>query len=189
MDTGGIFRCEVSNEFPDFDTVTTAEILSVVGERKYLSELQSRSAALKQKFNFPAIPRGPVLGQVPVSGLPGDKVNVSCSLLGSLPAPSLTWSVHNVCCHEHSQDIHFLFPPGTSTRAPCPWWRAPGQAPSPRAPPWRWSGGPTTRTGWPSTPWSASPSASKMTTSGWVLSAAMGDSTYLKHTNTQMLNH
>ena len=34
MDTGGIFRCEVSNEFPDFDTVTTAEILSVVGERK-----------------------------------------------------------------------------------------------------------------------------------------------------------
>ena len=36
MDTGGIFRCEVSNEFPDFDTVTTAEILNVVGiERKY----------------------------------------------------------------------------------------------------------------------------------------------------------
>ena len=33
MDTGGIFRCEVSNEFPDFDTVTTAEILNVVGRR------------------------------------------------------------------------------------------------------------------------------------------------------------
>ena len=33
MDTGGIFRCEVSNEFPDFDTVTTAEILNVVGEK------------------------------------------------------------------------------------------------------------------------------------------------------------
>ena len=32
LDTGGIYRCEVSNEFPDFDTITTAEILSVVGE-------------------------------------------------------------------------------------------------------------------------------------------------------------
>ena len=43
MDTGGIFRCEVSNEFPDFDTVTTAEILNVVGERENISELQSLS--------------------------------------------------------------------------------------------------------------------------------------------------
>ena len=32
LDTGGIFRCEVSNESPDFNTVTRAEILSVVGE-------------------------------------------------------------------------------------------------------------------------------------------------------------
>ena len=32
LDTGGIYRCEVSNEFPDFDTITSAEILSVVGE-------------------------------------------------------------------------------------------------------------------------------------------------------------
>ena len=48
---------------------------------------------------------GPVVGQVPVSGLPGDKVNVSCSLLGSLPAPSLTWSVHNVCCHANIDQI------------------------------------------------------------------------------------
>ena len=44
-------------------------------------------------FSVSAIPRGPVLGRVPVSGMPGDRVNVSCSVLGSLPAPSLTWSV------------------------------------------------------------------------------------------------
>ena len=43
MDTGGIFRCEVSNEFPDFDTVTTAEILNVVGKRDNISALQSLS--------------------------------------------------------------------------------------------------------------------------------------------------
>ena len=43
MDTGGIFRCEVSNEFPDFDTVTTAEILNVVGEKDNISALQSLS--------------------------------------------------------------------------------------------------------------------------------------------------
>lgn len=43
LDTGGVFRCEVSNEFPDFDTVTTAEILNVVGERENVSELQSLS--------------------------------------------------------------------------------------------------------------------------------------------------
>ena len=40
-----------------------------------------------------AIPRGPQLSQGPASGEPGDKVNVSCSLVGSLPAPSITWSV------------------------------------------------------------------------------------------------
>ena len=32
LESGGIYRCEVSNEFPDFDTVTRAEILSVVGQ-------------------------------------------------------------------------------------------------------------------------------------------------------------
>ena len=32
LDSGGIYRCEVSNESPDFDTVTEASILSVVGE-------------------------------------------------------------------------------------------------------------------------------------------------------------
>ena len=32
LESGGIYRCEVSNEFPDFDTVSRAEILSVVGE-------------------------------------------------------------------------------------------------------------------------------------------------------------
>ena len=37
LDTGGVFRCEVSNEFPDFDTVSTAEILSVVGINTRLS--------------------------------------------------------------------------------------------------------------------------------------------------------
>ena len=29
--SAGVYRCEVSNEFPDFDTVSKAEILSVVG--------------------------------------------------------------------------------------------------------------------------------------------------------------
>ena len=95
MDTGGIFRCEVSNEFPDFDTVTTAEILNVVGEKDNISALQP-IITNNAVFSVSAIPRGPLLGQVPVSGLPGDRVNVSCSVLGSLPAPSLTWSVHHV---------------------------------------------------------------------------------------------
>ena len=47
-------------------------------------------------FSVSAIPRGPLLGKVPVSGLPGDRVNVTCSVLGSLPAPSRTWSVVSV---------------------------------------------------------------------------------------------
>ena len=29
--SAGVYRCEVSNEFPDFDTISKAEILSVVG--------------------------------------------------------------------------------------------------------------------------------------------------------------
>ena len=39
LESSGIYRCEVSNEFPDFDTVTAAEILSVVGEdnTKYIT--------------------------------------------------------------------------------------------------------------------------------------------------------
>ena len=32
LDSGGVYRCEVSNESPDFDTVTEASILAVVGE-------------------------------------------------------------------------------------------------------------------------------------------------------------
>merc|ERR1719150_2390207 len=51
LDSGGIFRCEVSNESPDFDTVTRAEILSVV-----------------------AIPSGPaILPRPPASASPGDR--------------------------------------------------------------------------------------------------------------------
>ena len=43
-----------------------------------------------------AIPRGPAIirsAAAPLSASPGDKINVSCSVLGSRPAPTLTWSV------------------------------------------------------------------------------------------------
>ena len=68
MDTGGIFRCEVSNEFPDFDTVTTAEILNVVGRRKNRSELLCKvspallvNLANKEQFSVPSILDRPLI--------------------------------------------------------------------------------------------------------------------------------
>jgi len=75
LKTGGIYRCEVSNEFPDFDTITTAEILSVV-----------------------AIPSGPYIspGGTALSGVPGDRVNMSCVVRGSLPQPSITWYINKI---------------------------------------------------------------------------------------------
>lgn len=71
LNSSGIYRCEVSNEFPDFDTVTTAEILSVV-----------------------AIPSGPRISPRPTSGAPGDRMNLSCVVKGSLPQPTLTWYIN-----------------------------------------------------------------------------------------------
>ena len=72
LTSGGIYRCEVSNEFPDFNTVTRAEILSVV-----------------------AIPSGPhILPRPPSSASPGDTLSLNCSLNGSLPVPRLQWYIN-----------------------------------------------------------------------------------------------
>ena len=72
LDSGGIYRCEVSNESPDFDTVTGAAILSVV-----------------------VIPSGPtILPRPPVSASPGDFLRLNCSLHRSLPVPRLQWYIN-----------------------------------------------------------------------------------------------
>ena len=85
LDSGGIYRCDVSNEFPDFDTVTTAEILSVVGNTNIVYDPNIFDTL------FTAIPAGPVLSPMPVTASPGDRINVTCSVHRSLPAPTLTW--------------------------------------------------------------------------------------------------
>lgn len=71
FETEGIYRCEVSNEFPVFDTVSKAEILKVV-----------------------AIPSGPYISPAPVSISPGDQVDLNCSVTGSLPRPTVVWYIN-----------------------------------------------------------------------------------------------
>ena len=87
LDSGGIYRCEVSNEFPDFDTVTGAAILSVVGEE--MSVLRPRLTSP------PVIPSGPrILPRPPVSASPGDFLRLNCSLNGSRPVARLQWYIN-----------------------------------------------------------------------------------------------
>ena len=87
LDSGGIYRCEVSNESPDFDTVTGAAILSVVGEEM---------SVLRPRLTWPpVIPSGPrILPRPPVSASPGDFLRLNCSLHGSLPVPRLQWYIN-----------------------------------------------------------------------------------------------
>ena len=88
FETEGIYRCEVSNEFPVFDTVSKAEILKVVGEEFY--------ADFKHQLKsfFSAIPSGPFISPSPVSLSPGDIVDLNCSVTGSLPRPSVFWYIN-----------------------------------------------------------------------------------------------
>ena len=91
LDSGGIYRCEVSNESPDFDTVTGAAILSVVGEI-LLSMLTGQTDS---NLLPPVIPSGPrILPRPPVSASPGDFLRLNCSLNGSLPLPRLQWYIN-----------------------------------------------------------------------------------------------
>lgn len=90
LDSGGVYRCEVSNESPDFDTVTGASILSVVGE-----EISSCTVETQTNLVPPVIPSGPrILPRPPVSASPGDFLRLNCSLNGSLPVPRLQWYIN-----------------------------------------------------------------------------------------------
>jgi len=68
LSSNGIYRCEVSNEFPDFDTVSQSVQLTVV-----------------------AIPSGPKLSSLPQTVDVGDHLQVNCSTSGSLPEPTIQW--------------------------------------------------------------------------------------------------
>ena len=109
LDSGGIYRCDVSNEFPDFDTVTTAEILSVVGNTNIVYDPNIFDTL------FTAIPAGPVLSPMPVTASPGDRINVTCSVHRSLPAPTLTWYFPQTYKQRMGIIGHFIFK--ESTRA------------------------------------------------------------------------
>jgi len=70
--TEGIFRCEVSNEFPVFDTVSQSIKITVV-----------------------AIPSGPhITPSPPLLVSPGYQLSLNCSLTGSLPLPNFHWYIN-----------------------------------------------------------------------------------------------
>lgn len=71
MQTGGVFRCEVSSEAPHFDTAVKAV-----------------------HANVSAIPHGPHISGLSSSYRPGDKVTGTCKTTKALPAPSLVWYVN-----------------------------------------------------------------------------------------------
>jgi len=80
LKTGGVFRCEVSNEFPDFHTVSQSVDLRVV-----------------------AIPSGPVITPQPHTLAPGDRLEVNCTVRRSLPRPSLLWYINRVAVEEQGR--------------------------------------------------------------------------------------
>merc|ERR1719350_1802067 len=80
LKTGGVFRCEVSNEFPDFHTVSQSIDLRVV-----------------------AIPSGPVITPQPHTLAPGDRLEVNCTVRKSLPKPSLLWYINRAAVEEQGR--------------------------------------------------------------------------------------
>jgi len=75
-----VFRCEVSNEFPDFHTVSQSVDLRVV-----------------------AIPSGPVISPQPHTLAPGDRLEVNCTVRKSLPRPSLLWYINRVAVDQQGR--------------------------------------------------------------------------------------
>jgi len=91
METGGVFRCEVSNEFPDFHTVSKSVELRVV-----------------------AIPSGPIITPQPLTLAPGDRLEVNCTVRQSLPRPHLLWYINRVAVEDkYRREIHYARPDGT----------------------------------------------------------------------------
>jgi hypothetical protein len=89
LHTEGIYRCEVSNEFPVFDTVSRSVKLNVVGKEK------SRKIVLIVNFFNSAIPSGPfITPSPPVLVSAGDQIDLNCSSFGSLPRPNLNWYIN-----------------------------------------------------------------------------------------------
>ena len=89
LHTEGIYRCEVSNEFPVFDTVSRSVKLDVVGEGK------TRKNVRTVKFFISAIPSGPfITPSPPVLVSAGDQIDLNCSSFGSLPRPNINWYIN-----------------------------------------------------------------------------------------------
>jgi len=91
LETEGAYRCEVSNEFPDFDTVGRAQLLRVV-----------------------AIPTGPRISGAPAAARPGDRIQLNCSLAGSLPAPTIHWYINKTPVNSDMVEQSSLSNPDTT---------------------------------------------------------------------------
>ena len=90
----GVYRCEVSNEFPNFLTVSKSVNLEVIGEFKPL-DVSSHELSY-----FLAIPRGPFVSPQLVTAGVSDQLDINCSVYNALPRPNIVWYINSGNYHH-----------------------------------------------------------------------------------------
>jgi len=80
LETAGQYRCEVSTEAPDFDTLSESVKVDVI-----------------------SLPRGPKISGLELAYSPGDLVKANCSAHSALPPASLIWYINKESVKSESR--------------------------------------------------------------------------------------